>query len=142
MEINLNDKDFLAQAEDFTGGPFKRKTALEKLIEVAVNYNKVSEFEKLIFTAKYVCGLLRVIKNAAGIPEVTSTDYIKDDLNENIIKATEQMKEIVFPGDEVQREYFNYTYFNLNAQNITNLTELFSDLESVKKYINHLKRLP
>lgn len=141
MAINLNDINFLKAVEDFTGSLLQNKDDVTKLIAVVVAEKKEEEFEKLIFTAKYICGMMRVVKNAPGIPEVSSVDKIKNDLNENMKKGIEQLKEIISFSDDNQRDYFNRTYFTLTTLNFSNLTQLFSDLESVKKYINHLKRL-
>lgn len=141
MAINLNDINFLKAVEDFTGSLLQNKDDVTKLIAVVVAEKKEEEFEKLTFTAKYICGMMRVVKNAPGIPEVSSVDKIKNDLNENMKKGIEQLKEIISFSDDNQRDYFNRTYFTLTTLNFSNLTQLFSDLESVKKYINHLKRL-
>ena len=138
--MNLNDKNFLKEVEDYTGSFLLKKDDIKKIIEVAVAANKVEEFEKLIFTAKYVCGMMRVVKNAPGIPEVSSIDLIKSDLNENMKKGTEQLKEIVAFSNEDEKDYFDKMYFTLTTQNFSNLTQLFFDLDSVKKYINYLKR--
>jgi len=140
MVINLNDINFLKAVEDFTSSLLQQKDDVNKLIEVVVAEKKEEEFEKLTFTAKYICGMLRVIKNAPGIPEVSSTEHIKLDLNENIKKGIEQLKEIIAFSGEGERDYFDKTYFALTAQTFSNLTQLFSDLESVKKYFNHIKR--
>ena len=83
---------------------------------------------------------MRVLKNAPGIPDVSSTDHIKNDLNENMKKGIEQLKEIISFSDASHLEYFDKTYFTLSPESFTNLSLLFSDLESVKIYINHLKR--
>jgi hypothetical protein len=139
--MNLNDKNFLKEVEDYTGSLLLKKDDIVKLIEVVVAEKKEEEFEKLTFTAKYICGLMRVVKNAPGIPEVSSIDHVKNDLNENMKKGLEQLKEIIAFSSESEREYFDKTYFTLSTQNFNNLTQLFSDLESVKKYINYLKRL-
>lgn len=140
MSINLSDKNFLTGVEDYTGVLLKKKNDIGKIIEIAVANDKLELFEKLIFTAKYICGMMRVVKNAPGIPEVNSVDQIKSDLNENMKKGIEQLKEILALSCESERDYFDKTYFTLSAQNLSNLTQLFSDLESVKKYMNHLKR--
>jgi hypothetical protein len=140
MSINLSDKNFLTGVEDYTGGLLQKKNDIGKVIEIAVAKDKLELFEKLIFTAKYICGMMRVVKNAHGISEVTSIDQIKSDLNENMKKGIEQLKEILALSCESERDYFDKTYFTLSAQNLSNLTQLFSDLESVKKYMNHLKR--
>ena len=139
--MNIDDKNFLKEVEDYTGSLLLKKDDIVKLIEVVVAEKKEEEFEKLTFTAKYVCGMMRVVKNAPGIPEVSSIDHVKNDLNENMKKGIEQLKEIIAFSSESEREYFDKTYFTLSTQNFTNLTKLFSDLESVKKYINYLKRL-
>jgi hypothetical protein len=139
--MNLNDKNFLKGVEEYTGSLLLKRDDVIKLIDITVNEKKEQEFEKLTFTAKYICGMMRVVKNASAIPEVSSIDRIKNDLNENIKKGIEQLKEIIATRSETEKDYFDITYFTLTAENFSNLTQLFSDLESVKKYTNHLKRL-
>jgi hypothetical protein len=139
--MNLDDKIFLRGVEDYTGSLLLKKDDIVKLIGVVVAEKKEEEFEKLTFTAKYICGMMRVVKNAPGIPEVSSIDHVKNDLNENMKKGIEQLKEIIAFSTGDVKDYFEKTYFTLTTQNFSNLTQLFSDLESVKKYINHLKRL-
>ena len=140
MEINLTDKNFLTGVEEYTGSLIQKKEDIKKIIELVAAEKRVDEFEKLVFTAKYISGMMRVLKNAPGIPEVSSIDNIKNDLNENMKKGIEQLKEIIALGGESVEDYFNKMYFNLSTQNFSNITQLFSDLESVKKYMNHLKR--
>lgn len=140
MAINLNDINFLRVVEDFTGSLLQKKDDVDKLIAVVVAKKKEKEFEALTFTAKYICGMLRVVKNAPGIPEVSSMEYVKSDLNENMKKGIDQLKEIIAFSSENERDYFDKTYFALTAQTFSNLTQLFSDLELVKKYFNHIKR--
>ena len=139
--MNLDDKNFLKGVEDYTGSLLLRKADIHRLIEVVVVEDKEEEFEQLTFTAKYVCGMMRVVKNAPSIPEVSSIDQIKSDLNENMKKGIEQLREIIASSNGNEKDYFEKTYFTLTTQNFNNLTQLFSDLESVKKYINYLKRL-
>ncbi|HEY6438253.1 MAG TPA: hypothetical protein VIY47_16800, partial [Ignavibacteriaceae bacterium] len=140
--VNLSDNNLLTNVEEYTSYSLQRKEDIKRIINVAVDNRKEDEFEKLTFTAKYICGMMRVLKNAPGIPEVNSVDNVKNDLNENMKKGIEQLKEIISFSDESNREYFDNTYFTLTPQNFSNLSQLFSDLESVKKYINYLKRLP
>jgi len=139
--MNLNDKNFLKEVEAYTGSLLLKKDDIFKLIELVVAEKKEEEFEKLTFTAKYICGMMRVVKNASGIPEVSSIDHIKNDLNENMNKGIDQLKEIITLSNGDVKDYFEKTYSILSTQNFNNLTQLFSDLESVKKYINYLKRL-
>ena len=141
MVTNLTDKNFLTGVEEYTGNLLQKKEDIKKIIELAVAEKKEKEFEKLVFTAKYISGMMRVLKNAPGIPEVNSIDHVRKDLNDNLQKGIELLKEIIFSEKDVMRDYFEKTYFTLTTQNLTNLTKLFSDLESVKKYLNYSKRL-
>ena len=136
----MTDKNFLTGVEEYTGSLLQKKEDIKKIIELVVAEKKEEEFEKLVFTAKYISGMMRVLKNAPGIPEVSSIDHVRKDLNENMKKGIEQLKEIISSGSESVGDYFNKMYFNLSTQNFSNITQLFSDLESVKKYMNHLKR--
>lgn len=140
MNINLDDNSFLSEVENYTGSILQKKDDVKKLINAVVTGEKENQFEELTFTAKYICGMLRVIKNAPGIPEVTSIEHVKSDLSENIKKGTEQLKQILSSASESEQNYFEQTYFKPTSQNFTNLSGLFSDLESVKKYLNYLKR--
>ena len=140
MGMNLTDKNFLIGVEEYTGSLLQKKEDIKKIIELVAAKKKEEEFEKLVFTAKYISGMMRVLKNAPGIPEVNSVDHVRKDLNENMKKGIEQLKEIISSGSESVGDYFNKMYFNLSTQNFSNITQLFSDLESVKKYMNHLKR--
>lgn len=138
--MNLFDNNFLSKVEEYTNNPLERKDDLKKIIDVVLDNSKQDEFEKLTFTAKYICGMLRVLKTAPGIPEINSVDHVKNDLNENMKKGINQLKELISLSVESDKEYFEKIYFTLSQQNITNLSQLFSDLESVKKYLNYLKR--
>jgi len=140
MRINYEDENFIREVETFSKNNLNRKTDLKKLIEISLSDHKEKEFEELAFTAKYLCGMMRVMKNAPAIPEVQSTEHIKEDLSKNLKKVIDQLRSIIAMGENEMQEYFEKTYLTLSSQNITNLNQLLSDLESVKKYINHLKR--
>lgn len=139
---NLSDEDFTEEVENYTGNSLNRKADVKRLIRVVTENGKEEEFEELIFTSKYICGLMRVVKNAPGVPDVNSIENIKEDLNDNIKKGIEQLREIISGSNGEQKDYFEKTYLSLTTQSFNNLNQFISDLESVKKYINYLKRLP
>jgi hypothetical protein len=141
MPNNLFDRDFLGSVEKYTGNSLQRKEDVKRIIQTVITDSKEAEFDNLIFTSKYICGLIRVLKNSPGIPEVNSTEHIKKDLNENIKKGVEYLNEIVSGDDKDLKNYFNEKYTFLTPENFINLQKLFSDLEAVKKYLNYLKRL-
>jgi len=141
MKLDLNDENFIAEVEEFTGNSFHKKEDIKKIIEIVTAQGKEKEFEELTFTAKYVCGMMRIVKNAQGVTEVQNIDQVKEDLNENIKKAMKQLSGITAFGDNNVRDYFEKMYLSLTAQNFSNLNQFLSDLEAVKKYLNYLKRL-
>lgn len=137
----LNYKDFLTGVEDYTGNLLQRKEDVEELIRVVVDCGKEDEFEELIFNAKYICGLMRIVKNSSALPEVGNLNSVRGDLSENIKKAIEQLRQILSCGNKNKSDYFEKFYFTLSAEKLDNLYQLFSDLEAVKKYVNYKKRL-
>jgi hypothetical protein len=84
---------------------------------------------------------MRIAKNGPVVPEVNNIEHIKADLNDNINKGKEQLREIISNGNDEERGYFEKTYLSMTTESFGNLNKLFSDLEAVKKYINYLKRL-
>jgi uncharacterized protein YrzB (UPF0473 family) len=141
MNNNLSDENFIESVEGFTANPIVRKEDVKRLIGIVKDNGKEEEFEKLTFTSKYVCGLMRIIKNSSSIPEVNSIENIKADLNENIKNGMELLREIIASSDDEEKDYIEKTYLTLTTENFGNLNQLFSDLEAVKKYLNYLKRL-
>lgn len=141
MNNNFNDENFVENVERFTANPIIRKEDIKRLITFVNENKKEEEFENLIFTSKYVCGLMRIVKNGSVIPEVNNIEHIKSDLNENLKKGIEQLREIISNCDGVERSSFEKTYLSMTTESFENLNQLFSDLEAIKKYINYLKRL-
>ena len=141
MNNYLSDENFLKNVESFTTNPIIRKEDVKRLIEIVSKNHKEVEFENLIFTSKYVCGLMRIVKNGPVVPEVNNIEHIKADMNDNINKGKEQLREIISNSDDEERGYFEKTYLSMTTESFGNLNKLFSDLEAVKKYINYLKRL-
>ena len=71
-DYNSSEK-FLNEVELFSsvkGGQLKRKEDLNIIFEEAFKHNKEKLLEDLSFTAKYLQGLMRVLKKGAQNPEV------------------------------------------------------------------------
>lgn len=142
MSKKYFDENFLTDAEDYTGHQFNKKNDVEKLIKICSERDKEKEFEVLIFTSKYIQGLMRILRKAPGIPEVESIEHVKKDILENMQKVVEQLENIISGEDEETVNYFRENYLTPTQDNITNLNYLLADLEAVKKYLNYVKRLP
>lgn len=142
MQINYpeNTSDFVNEVEYFSNSKLKKKAELLRLFEEAQKNNKLGLFEDLTFTAKYVQGLLRVVQSGTNNPEVGNIENIKQDFSENMKKVVSQIKDIISNADDSMKSHFEENYFELSQAGFLNLSELISDLEWTKKYINNKKR--
>jgi len=138
--MNKLQSTFLKDVENFTGKLFNRKDDLKIILEAVNRDDKIEDFEKLTFTGKYINGLFRVLKSSVKIPEVESVDHIKKDLSENMEKVFLQLKEITFKMNAEDRKKIEENYLQLSHNSLQNLQQLVEDLDTIKKYLNHLKR--
>lgn len=134
------DPNFLDDIEKFSGKSLNKKDDLAAIIEVYKSSKKFEDFENLSFTGKYVNGLFRVLANSTKIPEVENVDHIKKDLSENMEKVISQLKEITSYMNEKNKMLIEENYLKLSQSSLQNLKQLVEDLDSIKKYLNFLKR--
>jgi len=139
MHLNISDENFLNETEKFNNHTLNKKDDIQKLISAAVNLKREYEFHELIFTAKYLRGLLRIVNKAPGIPEVENIEHVKADISENMKKVLDQLRGILSGVEESKLNLFEENYLSLNQNSISNLNLLLADLEAIKKYSNHLK---
>jgi len=132
--------DFVNDVEKFTKAKLKRKAELIRIYEEALKNNNEKLFDDLAFTAKYVQGLMRVVKSGSVNPEIKNIDSIKKDFSDNMNKVVTKIREIISSADEDLKTHFEQTYFELSQQGFINLAELLSDLERTKIYLNDSRR--
>ncbi len=137
--MNLSDENILIETQRFNKHLLNKKDDVQQLISIAVKLKREEEFNELIFTAKYLRGLLRIVNKAPGIPEVESIDHIKSDISENMKKVLDHLRNILSGAEANAINFFEKNYLSLNERNFINLNLLLADLESLKKYLNHLK---
>ena len=137
--IRLNP-NFLDDVEKFSGKSLNKKDDLADIIEAYKSSKKFDDFENLSFTGKYVNGLFKVLENSTKIPEVENVDHIKKDLSENMGKVISQLKEITSYMNAKNKMLIEENYLKLSQSSLQNLRLLVEDLDSIKKYLNFLKR--
>lgn len=137
--MNLFEENFLNETEKFNKHSLNKKDDVQQLISAAVKLKKEDEFKELIFTAKYLKGLLRILNKAPSIPEVQSVEYIQADITENMKKIMDQLRSLLSGTESGVKDFFEKNYFSPNKNSLSNLNLLLADLESVKKYLNYLK---
>lgn len=137
---NLTPESLLKEVEDFSKISLPNKENLLLVFTEGLKAENLKSFNNLIFTAKYVQGLKRVLGKGASLPDVNNLEDIKKDLSENLISVMEILKEFNTSMPEDKREGFQNKYLNMNHECLTNLNNLLECLEWTKIYLNDLKR--
>lgn len=140
QRLNTNGNDFINEVEKFAKHALNRKAEMIVIYDAAIDSNQVGIYRELCFTAKYLLGMVRVLQEGSSNPQVNSLDHVKKDFSTNMVKAIEQLRQIISNSDESQKKYFEEEFFVRSQAGLTNLNELLADLESVKLYLNYLKR--
>ncbi|MFO7444745.1 MAG: hypothetical protein R6W90_00185 [Ignavibacteriaceae bacterium] len=142
MSVNYSNAPgkLVREVDEFSGNNLKRRVDLQIIFEETLNKGKDKLLEELAFTAKYIQGLIRILKDGSKNPDVNSLDHVKNDLTSNMKKIVVQLKEAITGTDGSTKQYFERTYFELSQQGFMNLNDLLSDLEWTKKYLNDQKR--
>jgi|YelNatPaOPRAMG01_1025707.scaffolds.fasta_scaffold04171_5 hypothetical protein len=137
----LNDSsDFAESVEKFSGSKLKRKIEIIKIYEESKKNKDEKLFEKLVFNSKYVMGLMRALQKSSSLIEKKDLERIKINFSDNLKATITQIKEVLRNCDEESKKHFNETFFVLSGESFLNLTELLSDLEWAKMYLNFKKR--
>ncbi len=136
----LNPRELVKRVDEFSNFQLQKRDDLQRLYAISIDGNNEKLFEETIFTAKYVIGLMRVLKKGSTNPEIESLEHVKKDLTENMEKVVGQIRELTSAGAENDKNYFEENFLKMNAVSFQNLNQLLSDLEWTKKYFNDLKR--
>lgn len=131
---------FVNEINTFSEGKLNRKDDLQKLLNLLTETHQEKLIEEISFTAKYVMGLLRVLKAGVNNSEVKSLEHVKQDFSANMKKITEQLKSIINNADKETGKYFEAEYLQMTQEGLKNLNQLLLDLEWTKKYLNSQKR--
>ncbi len=129
----------LNEAEKFSKKMFADKENLFLVFQVGLKKENRESFEHLVFTAKYIRGLKRVIEKGAGLPDVNNLEDVKKDLSENMLTVVNILKELNSSMPEEKKELFENIYLKMTAKCISNLYTLLEGLEWTKMYLNELK---
>lgn len=135
-----NTGKMVDEIETFSRNTLMRKEDLRKLLQAGSQNNMKKILEDLCFNSKYVQGLFRVLKKAAENAEVQNVGQIRADITVGLEKVKDDIKQLISDTEEADRKHFSETYLQLTQNSLFNLTELMSDLEWTKKYLNQVKR--
>jgi hypothetical protein len=135
-----NSESFINGLEPFSGSKLKEKELVREMLHYALSSDSFKLFEDVCFTAKYICGLKRVLKSASTMNDVNNTDSIKSDLSKNFEQIIEQVTGIIQLMPEEKQSILTQSYLEMTPEAFSRLNDLISDLEWAKMYLNQLKR--
>lgn len=132
--------ELVRQVDEFSGNNLLLRDDLQRLFGSCLNEKNGPLFEEAIFTAKYVLGLMRVLKKGTENPDVENLDNIKSDLTENMKKIAAQIRELLSGSTDEDKNYFEVNFLQLSPDAFQNLNKLLADLDWTKRFFNDLKR--
>lgn len=149
--MNLSEKTtkIISEVVEFSGSKLKSELDISILIEASLEKDKKKLFDELVFTAKYLNGLGKILhskhtasqtikNNGAGLDE-NAEEKIKDEFKQSLLKLSSQISDIIKNIPAEDKKNFNDKYLAMNRTSLVNLTNLIYDLSWVKKYLNSRK---
>lgn len=136
---SLNE-EFLDNVERFIERKLTQRKIISQLFEHINQTNQIEKFQEMVFTAKYVNGLFRIIKTSQSNQQISNIDQIKNDFSENLQKVISILKEIISGQNISVVENIETQYLTAGETQFENLMLFLDDLDQIKKYINFIKR--
>ncbi len=136
---NLTPGSLLKEVESFSKILLLNKNDLLLVFTEGLKKENYDSFNNLLFTAKYVQGLKRVLEKGASLPDVNNLEDIKKDLSENIMTVVNILKELNSSMPDEKKVIFENDYLKMEPGCLSNLNNLLTGLEKTKIYLNDLK---
>lgn len=133
-------KIFINEAEQFSKNRFECKDDLILILETT-NQNEFDfTLDQMAFKAKYIKGLMSVVKAASGNPEIKNTAQINSELAANLEKFRGCLLSINEKMHDEIRKAFYKNYLEISGESFANLKKLIDEFSLIKIFLNHKKR--
>src|SRR3990167_7262113 len=111
--LELNPRELVKRVDEFSNFQLQKRDDLQRF------------FEETIFTAKYVLGLMRVMKKGASFPKIESLEHVKKDLTENMEKISGQIRELISSASEIDNNYFEEKLIKSSGSYFSKTSKMF-----------------
>ena len=138
---NSNAEQFVEKLDKFSSNKLKNKEDLTRIINTAFKYSTENLIKDASFSAKYIQGLVKIIRRGDTDIEEDYFIKIKKELADNLEKIKSNLKEIMKGESSFITNIFNEKYFELSQDAMNNLLDLCDDLGWVKVYLNEYKEI-
>jgi len=131
MQYSTNTINIFQKINTFSRFGITNKNDILTLLETSDE--KV--FHEIIFTAKFLNGLLNILKGEKATNQ--EKQGLMPEYTKNIAELTDKIKEALNNSPE-ELKHFENSYLELNPISMQNYTSLISDLANCKDYFNSI----
>lgn len=150
MEISENTAVLVREIIEFSGGKLKNENDVSVLIESAQARENEELFNDIIFTAKYLNGLGKILHSNISTAleskpggenklDENAEEKIRNEFSQNVMKLSKQISKLISGMTTADKKEFGDKYLAMNRPSLVNLTNLIYDLSWVKQYFNSKK---
>lgn len=150
MKISESTANLVLDIKKFSGDKLKNEQDISVLIEASLTGENKKLFDEMIFSAKYLNGLGKILHSnmtnaaqQAGTAEdkidENAEEKIRNEFKQNMIKFTSQISELINDMPSEDKKSIEDKYLAMNQTSLVNLTNLIYDLSWVKNYFNSKK---
>jgi len=148
MQISRTTSDLILELKEFSSGKLRSTQDISFLIEASAVSKQEKLFEDTLFTAKYLNGLGKILRDhmTSSLPQngtpapdridENAIDKIRNEFREHMKKFLLQLTTLIKDIEDNDRKKFEEKYLSMDQQSMVNLTTLIYDLSWLKKFRN------
>lgn len=148
MKISQSTNQFIEELSQFSSGKLRNIKDISFLVEASSIMGQKKLLDDIIFTAKYVNGLGKILrdhmtallpKNGDSSPERiddNAMEKIRNEFRDHMKKISLQLTTLIKDLGDNERNAFEEKYLAMTQQSMINLTSLIYDLSWLKKFNN------
>ena len=137
MRFSEETIDLILDIKEYSGGKIRNEFELSALIEFTVNKQNKKAFDDIVFKAKFLKGLSKVM--AGNIESKENREKLLAEYTEELKKLTELIKGTLSNPEPIVINTFNQKFFELTPECFMNLNLLIEDLSVCKDFFNDKK---
>ena len=137
MRFSEETIDLILDIKEYSGGKIRNEFELSALIEFTVNKQNKKAFDDIVFKAKFLKGLSKVM--AGNIESKESREKLLAEYTEELKKLTELIKNTLSNPEPIVINTFSQKFFELTPECFMNLNLLIEDLSVCKDFFNDKK---
>ncbi|KAF0152773.1 MAG: hypothetical protein FD143_701 [Ignavibacteria bacterium] len=130
----------IRQVEEASGQILKSKEDFRLIVEAALSSQKIDELNELAFHAKFVFGLLSVIKKREAVVDEEYFKKVGEEFSQSYEIIRKLIQIILGNSSGFVKNIFSEKYFQLSQTSLQNLNKLCEDFAQLKLYLNDLKQ--